>query len=351
MPGMNRRARLLTSAFVAAGLIASETTNTDRGDGVVHDPEIQFQAFSDPVEREPARFGHETLALLQTRDYDSLEARARTAREEKQRFANGLWKLHRFYTALVPAESAPAAAWETRLAELKAWTEAKPGSLTGAIALAQVCNDSAWKVRATEQKGGAFGEDTSAFRERLETALRVLENARALGVNDPHYWRVAHSVAVGLNWPASSLEDIQQQAAALEPEYLSTDIARLAALLARQDESEALQPFAAQVAAAASQCTSEETYARIAWEVSQLSGSILDETPFDWERVQTGYRALLKRFPTSTGLLSQYCVLACRARDKAAARRCFVKLEGKADLHAFGTRREYLRNLRWAKWN
>jgi hypothetical protein len=348
---MNRRARLLTTAFVAAGLIASETCNPERTEGVVAQPVPEFQAFRDPIEREPARHGRETLLLLAARDYDGLEARARAAREEKQRFADGTWKLHRFYTALAPAENAPEAAWEHRLSELKAWVAARPSSLTGAIALAEVYNDYAWKTRSTDAKAQAQSVNQITFRERMESALQVLENARALGVTDPHYWRVAHSVAVGLNWPASSLENIHEQAVALEPEYWSNDIARLAVLLARGDDSADLEPFVAQIAAAAAHCSSEETYARIAWEVSQLSGNSLEETAFDWPRVQAGYRALLKRFPTSTGLLSQYCVLACRARDKAAARRCFVKLGGRADLHAFGTHRDYMRDFRWANWN
>ena len=147
------------------------------------------------------------------------------------------------------------------------------------------------------------------------------------------------------------MNNLYKQAAALEPHYWSNDIARISALLARSGgEPEAVEAVAAAASAAADEY-GEEIYARAAWEVNEASGNFLEGMAFDWPRVQAGYRALLQRHPHSTDLLSQYCILACRARDKEAASRCFAKLGGKADLRAFKSTRGYERHLRWAASN
>jgi hypothetical protein len=345
---MNLTARLSITVLAVAGLIVSETSDPEGLNDEALAEDVHFQSFRDPGEREALRYAREAVALLKAGDFDALEAQARRAREEKLRFANGAWQLSRFYSAMTLADSDPDSAWQERLDLLDAWLRVHPSSLTASIARAEACAAYAWKARSAGGAGEISEENALQFRERLETALHILENARSLGVNDPHYWRVAHAVAVGLDWPAANLEEIHKQALALEPEYWSNDVARLSMLLARSDR--ATDSFPAAIAKAAAGCN-EEMYARIAWEVNQLCGSFLEATPFDWDRVEAGYRALLRRHPGSTDLLSQYCVLACRARDKDAARRCFARLAGKADLHAFGTPREYYRSLRWANWN
>ena len=297
-----------------------------------------------------ASFRRDVLSHLAAGHYEILDERAQVAQDEKQRFANGLWKLHQFYGAFPLTGNDLDAAWEARLAEIRAWQQARPESAPAAIALAEVHSAYAWKARAD---GGAAASATEPlFRKRLETALAVLEDARGIAANDPHYWHTAHGVAAGLGWATADLNDLHKKAAALAPHYWSNDIVHISAVLARNGaDPEAVEAMAATAFAAEDEYASA-IYACAAWAVSEAAGGdFLAEVPFDWSRVQAGYLALLSRHPGSTELLSQYCVMACHARDKAAARKCFVKLGGKADLGVFKTPRDYERHLRWASWN
>jgi hypothetical protein len=345
---MNLRARLLVTALATAGFVAQVPDDADHAERGFEPDAVDFQLFRDPIDREVASYSRDVRSLLAARAYDALEECARSARQDKQRFANGTWKLQRFYTAFPLSVIAEDPAWEDRLAELNAWQQARPSSVTPAIALAEFYSAYAQKAAAEDRKAGVAAEDSERAQERLETALRMLENAREQGVEDPHFWRAAHAVAVGLEWPEENLEDIYQHAIALEPDYWSSDVARLAGMLAKRggDPSD-IEAFA-RAAADNADAAAEEVYAHFAWRISETAGGFLTGTPFEWERVQAGYRELLRRHPDSKGLLSQYCVLACRARDKAAARKCFAKLAGRADLRAFKSPREYMRQLRWA---
>ncbi len=342
---MHLHLRLLTIATAGVCLIGprmDEFSALHQDEGAT---EVDFCAMRDPVDREIKSFNRDINAMLATRDFDGLESLAKEMRESKAHFGNGMWKSYLYYASMPPSVGAPDSAWEKRLQQIDAWREAKPGSVTPAIALAEVYTGYARKVGITRQAPGK-ADPRTVHRERLEMALRALEDGHAAGEKDPHYWRCAHAIAAGLGWSADRLDEIYARVVALEPEYWSNDFDRMAEVLARKVGG----TKAVEALAAADRC-SAEIYARLAWEVNKVSGSFIEGSSFDWSRVQAGYHALTQRYPGSTGLLSQYCVMACRSRDKEAARKCFAKLGSRADLSVFGSPREYERQLRWASCN
>ena len=342
---MSLQLRLLALTVTGACLLVPRLDDLINLDDTTSVTSVDFQLTRDPVEREIRSFTRDIHAALAAHDYDTLESVAQNARETKARFGTGVWKLYRFYEAMPLSLNAPDSAWNERIQAIRDWQKAKPKSCAASISLVEVYAGFARKMGVTASKALNPTNAKIFHRERLETALGVLENARELCESDPHYWRAAHAIAAELKWPASRLEEIYNRVVALEPEYWSNDFDRLGKFLARtQREAKSVEALAE-----ADHC-SAEIYARLAWEVSKVSNSFLQGMSFDWNRVQTGYRALIQRYPTSTGLLSQYCVMACRARDKDAARKCFVKLAGRADLSVFGSTREYERQLRWANW-
>ena len=101
---MDLRSRLLITALAAAGLAVVHFGQSDAELGGHDVGAVHFHLFGDPLEREGMVYARDTVALLAARNYDGLEARARVAREEKQRFADGTWKLCRFYAALPLAQ-------------------------------------------------------------------------------------------------------------------------------------------------------------------------------------------------------------------------------------------------------
>jgi hypothetical protein len=342
---MSLHLRLLALTVTGACLLVPRLEDLANLDDTTSVAAVDFQLSRDPVDREISSFTRDIRASLAARDYDALEAIAQNARETKARFGTGVWKLFRFYSAMPLSLNAADAAWNERIQVIRDWQAAKPNSPTASIALVEVYTGFARKMGIAASKALNPTNAKIFYRERLETALGVLENSRERCENDPHYWRAAHAIAAELKWPASRLDEIYNRVVAIEPEYWSNDFDRLGKFLARsQRETKSVEALVK-----ADRC-SAEIYARLAWEVNKVSGSFLEGMSFDWRRVQAGYRALTLRYPTSTGLLSQYCVMACRARDKDAARKCFVKLAGRADLSAFGSPREYERQLRWANW-
>lgn len=343
---MSLHLRLLALTVTGACLLVPRLDDLTNLDDTTSVAAVDFQVTRDPVDREIISFSRDIRAALTARDYDTLEAVAQKARESKERFGTGVWKLYRFYSTMPLSLNAPDSAWQERIQVIRDWQAAKPNSPTASIALIEVYTAFARKMGVAASKALNPTNAKIFHRERLETALGALENSRALCENEPHYWRAAHAVAAELKWPASRLDEIYNRVVALEPEYWSNDFDRLGKFLARsQRETNSVEALAE-----ADRC-SAEIYARLAWEVNKVSGSFLGGTSFDWSRVQSGYRALTQRYPASTGLLSQYCVMACRARDKDAARKCFVKLAGRADLSVFGSPREYDRMLRWVTWS
>jgi len=347
LDGMKLRGLLLISATVAAG--SALLTYQDEAAASAERPQVYCSRQRlDPAAREARFFARETVAQLAIWDYERLEARAQRILDQRLRFADGTWKLECFYQAFTPAPEASDASWKNRIAELKRWMERRPSNLTAALALAEVYSAYGWKARAQQAGKPIAAGQPDLSTERFEAALRILEDVQSAEVRDPHYWRVAHGIAVGLGWPASRLEEIHDKCAALDPEYWPIDTARACVLLAYNAGSpEEMEAFAENAAAKAGRF-GDEVYARIAWEVQDLYRNLFRETDLDWARVQAGYRALLKRYPKSTDLLSQYALLACRAHDKVTARRCFAKLNGKVDLQIFGSEGHYLRHYWWA---
>ena len=88
----------------------------------------------DTESREMIDTKKQTTALIETKDYDHLDALAAKLRSSKESYAIGFWKLGNIYEGLSVSDDAPDSEWDNRITILKDWITAKPDSITARIA-------------------------------------------------------------------------------------------------------------------------------------------------------------------------------------------------------------------------
>jgi len=132
----------------------------------------------------------EARAYFAAKDFIKLEALAKKYRTSKSCFANGIWKLGSVYSGIVPGAERPDAEWETDLATLREWVQARPNSITARVALAKALVDYGWKARGTGWAKTVKETDWKLFGGRLTEAVQILKQASTLSEKCPYSWDV-----------------------------------------------------------------------------------------------------------------------------------------------------------------
>jgi DNA-binding ferritin-like protein len=76
--------------------------------------------------------------------------------------------------------------------------------------------------------------------------------------------------------------------------------------------------------------------------------SVFKESDASWERTSRGYQELLRRYPHSLELQSQYAFLAAEAEDRDTARQMFERIGPRVDPEVWTTRDYFVSVRNWA---
>ena len=181
----------------------------------------QLKPAKDPVWETIEAAKLKTRQAFNSRDFDALETEAAALRKGKETFGNGFWKIEAFYSALECDDKEPASMWQLHESIYQAWMTAKPQSITALVAYGGFLTDYAWQARGSGYADKVTEEGWKLFGERLDTAGKVLMEARKMEEKDPCLWLNLLTVALGQGWEADIYKKVLDDARSFEPKFWS----------------------------------------------------------------------------------------------------------------------------------
>jgi Domain of unknown function (DUF4034) len=293
----------------------------------------------------------QAAALLEATNFDGLDELAAKFRSSKECYANGTWKLVNVYDGLVPSANTPNDEWEDRIAVLQDWIAAKPDSITARVGLANVLVNYAWRARGSGYANTVTDEGWRLLGERLNQAMKVLNEAESLKEQCPYYWIVKMRAALGLQMDKDQFNDIFNQAVNFAPDFEPLYLQRAIYLLPRWNGAEGeLETDLEKSADRIGGDDGDMLYTQVIWGVHDRASStnVFKENHFSWPRVDRGFAVIEKRFPDSLAAKSERAYLAAYAGDRQKTREYLNETQGKADLAVWYYKGEYIRVANWA---
>jgi hypothetical protein len=264
-------------------------------------------------------------------DFEGLEEGAQSLRDSRETFFHGSWALTSFYLAVADIDyELSDQECVAHLNKIRAWVAAQPNSVTARIALAHALTDYAWKARGTDWGDKVTADGSQLMDERLAEAWRVLEEAKKLPNKCPAWWTTAQNVALGQGWDKSRYLELLNEAIAFEPSYI--DFYDRAVLYFQPrwygEEGEASQ-FMNDQANRYPGVEGNVFYARLIWllDLRRLDKNIYHaDSGLSWSRTTAGFEELLRRYPESLSVQSEFARLCFKTKDKNRAQPLYQKI-------------------------
>lgn len=288
--------------------------------------------------------------LLQAKNYDSLDALARKLRDSKEYYAAGGPKFYSVYAGLDLPETASNAEWTARLAALQDWINARTNSVTARLAMAHDLVTYAWNARGDGWADTVTEEGWRLFNQRLNRAVKVLNEARPLKENSPYWWSVLLVTDLGLSTDRSQYDATFQEATRAWPDYTPYYDHRAWYLMPRWHGTNG--EWESDLEKSTDRIGGEKgdlLYARVVWCMHQSHSypNIIKDSNLSWPRVNKGFEVIEKQFPNSLAAKSEHAYLAVLARDGTVARKEFDQLQGRMDLSVWPNPARFLAFAYW----
>lgn len=265
--------------------------------------------------------------LLVQERFDDLDCLAHRARINKTRLPGGTWKLVAIYAALqAPTGHATEQDWKEHLKPLEDWIAAKPDSSTARIALANSYVSYAWDARGNGYSDTVSDNGWELFKQRLEKAKQILDEASNLPEKCPEWYLVMQNIAQGESWGLQQLTTLFQQAIDFEPEYYSYYRVQAVLLLPKWygDQGDAAA-FASKIADQVGGTSGNILYFQIA---AKLACACNDPElkRMSWERIQEGFSLTENTYGISAENLNSFALMAVNFQDYVAADAAFKRI-------------------------
>jgi hypothetical protein len=286
----------------------------------------------DEIEKEIVEFRKHSATLFLDRNFGELERISAEARRTRARFGNGGWKLYQFHDAITYQEGFhetrvfTTEEWKLNREINELWVRKYPGSITARISLMKYWIYSAWEARGDGRaikKGGEkdWIEGLVMAKKELDEGLKYQETSTML-------WCAGMDIAAGQRWPWEQTLAFWEQGKKNEPEFQMLDFEMAGYLGIQWDvPTGEFEKFAEQEISR-SDGLKEEGYARVAENVRLRYKNIFRETDMKWPIIKKGYEQMLKKYPHSRQLQSQFALLAGEALDRETSRKAFAELHG-----------------------
>ena len=274
----------------------------------------------DAVLKEIRAFRRETRQWYNTRRFDDLEQRAAELRASKDVFGNGRWKIQRFYDSLECADDEPESMWLLHKQIHEEWLAKKPDSVTARVAFADFWVSYAWHARGDGLAKTVTKEAWLLFGERLDNALKIVTETRAMPEKDPYLWSVNLAIALGQGWDWKAYNELMKEAHSVEPLFWSYDTARAYSLLPRWHGQPGDWERYARISSVRDGSVGSEAYARIMIHLMKYYGNIFKETQASWPSTRKGFEDMLTKYPSSEEVVQFAALLAFQAGDRDFAK-------------------------------
>jgi hypothetical protein len=283
---------------------------------------------TDSEAQPPTAFRTTVRHLFDVEKFDQLDEIAGEVRAQKSRFRGGDWKLHYFYGTLEEPGSLTAvdAAWEAHFERLQRWIASHPDSITPRVALAAAYLRFAWKARGSGYANKVVPEGWKAFKERVQKAQEVLEEARSLPAKDPEWHRAMQTVALAQGWDHKRAEQLLTEANSVEPGYYYFDEAYANYLLPKwYGKPGDAEEFARTVADRIGGVEGDSTYFKVALSLNCCRKQA--EAPgISWDRVKEGFASLEQLYGSTNYERNALAFMALRQGDREFAQQLFARI-------------------------
>lgn len=294
-------------------------------------------------------YRYQTRGYFSNKNFQALETAANQARESKERFKDGSWKLAHLYASLACDETAAETIWQDHEKILTDWLKQFPQSITAHVAQGDFLTQYAWQARGTGYLNEVPPEALQLMDERFKQARTLLDHAGTLPTKCPGLWASLMNLAPGQSWTKAEFAKVFEEAKAIEPQYFEHDLAQARFLMTRWQGDEGDWEAAAEKEISRVGGLGPESYVRVIMDQRGYYDDIFNETKASWSKSQTGFEMMRKKYPESIELLNAYARLACIAEDRPTALRLFEEIDNRATLSQWGERKRFNLLERWAK--
>lgn len=300
---------------------------------------LPFHALSGELETREAI--HENVRnLLSEEDYAALEALASEYREKESRTASGVWKLTVFYTGvnnILPYSIVDPDIWNSLLTKVDRWQQQFPRSPTPYIAKSLILKKQAWSIRGTGYSGSVDSKSWEPFYNKVSEARRVLEDSRAISINDPAWYEVMVEIATIESWDDKRFEALIEKGLQENPYYYELYFSILNHYTPKwHGDSGKIEQFARQSIQNTKTIEGYGLYARIYWYASQsqFEGQLFQRSDVDWPTMSRGIDDVLSKYPDQWNI-NNFTKFACLASDRKKARQLFELIKGEPIYNAW----------------
>ena|SRR5271156_1047125 len=322
--------RLGLSLMVASGIVASGQLPVSGQ--AAPSPEVQsspteLQAETEAGDTSVRTFRVHIHELFNQGEYSELEAISSRLQSQRLRFRGGAWQLRVFYSMISypPSLTATDAEWQAQIAKLEQWAKSYPNSAVPRVAMADAYLRFAWKARGNGFANTVTPEGWTLFKERVQSARQVLEDAAKLSVNCPEWYRAMQTVALAQGWPRQQVDALAESALKNEPGYFYFATAQANYLLPKwYGKPGETEQYAEQVA---DKTGGEEGNIEYFFIASAMNCCRKTQAPaLSWSRVRQGFGALDQQYGTTNHERNTMAWLALRAGDKDTAQQLFARI-------------------------
>jgi Domain of unknown function (DUF4034) len=263
--------------------------------------------------------------LLKERKFGLLDCLADSARNGKEIFPGGTWKLHTIYLGLnEPQMHATQKDWKEHIERLKQWVSARPQSITARIALAESYVNYAWEARGHGYADTVSDNGWKLFKERSAQGRQILKHASDLPLKCPEWYVAMQDVALAQGWAPSAKQALLEQAIKFDPDYFYYYRKYAVSILPEWDGAEGqLGRFLKTTADKIGGNAGEILYFQVASLVVCCQAEPLN---FSWPRIQRGFEALEKQYGAELDNWNRLARMAVIYNDPVVANKMLARI-------------------------
>jgi membrane associated rhomboid family serine protease len=188
------------------------------------------------------------------------------------------------------------------------------------LAEAMFFSEWAWWARGHDVANAVTSQNMALYAYRTEMAVAALDDAADRASNNPLWYTLSLEVGLDQSKDREKLQELFDRGLARTRQYRPLYRRMLRILMPRWGGSyDAVDKFINRIHAQTADSRGYERYAELYSVYARMEGDEVDlfsETHAYWSGMRAGYLGLIKRYPTSDGVLNSFAYFACRAGDK-----------------------------------
>jgi hypothetical protein len=287
-----------------------------------------------------------TTDFLRKKDYTGLETLVASIKAKGYQIEDTKPELSAFYEAFVVPDTAKEEAWLKRREALEEWLAGVPESSAARTALADWWTSFAWKARGRGFANTVTPDGWKNMEERLEKAGQILVSIEPDSVDDPEYFRLWLTVALGQGWRPSQMNRYFEAGIAAGKNYYPLYSSKGYFLLPKWHGGEDdLEVFAASAADSFPGDQGDLLYANLMqMKAEDFGEKFFQNSTADYERMKKGAAFGMKSEDEHTRYRAKHllCHFAARKGDDATASRLFLEIGPYFNASYFGRMRDFI---------